>query len=113
MEKDEFREVLSVYREYGDTLKNIEVTLEKMLVSSETSAINIQELNKHFRNGFKNEIIDKVVWNFNETAFTCRANYSKEFTLLFYKLLASSTLLITILSLIVYIVSKGKIKLPF
>lgn len=113
MEKDEFREVLSVYRDLGDTMKRIELLLGKIGNNTSDTKESISELNKHFRNGFKNDIINKVCDKFDDSFPSCIRMHVRELNLLFYRLIASSTVIVLIVSLIIYLVTGGKVKLPF
>ena len=111
MEKEAFHEVIGVYKDLSDSMKRIEITLKEIHIGIEKSNETMDDLSKHFKNGFKGEIINRVNENYKEVASNYKVFYTKEFNLLFYKLLASSTILVALLSLIVYIASKGKIKL--
>ena len=111
MDDNALKEIISVYKDFSESFLRVEKLLIEMNTTMNKTGDSIEEMNKHFKNGFRSEIINKITDNFNNTSSVCRVSYTKEFSLLFYKLVASSTIIVIILSFIVYIVSKGKIKI--
>ncbi len=111
MEKDEFREVMGVYRDLNDTMKRIELLLGKIGSHTGDTKECIQELNKHFKNGFKRDIVEKLGDNIGESCSSCIKSHTKEINILYYKLIATSGIIVAILSLAAYLASGGKVKL--
>lgn len=112
MDDEAIREIIGVYKDTAESMRRIELLLVEMHHIMNGTEVSVEEMNGYFKNGFKTEIIDKISENYQNTVNTYGNISSKEFNLLFYKLIASSSILITLLSLIVYIISKGKIKFP-